>query len=253
MLLRPVLEAVADGLVRGRPHLVRPPRLEQLPLAERKPHVRPEVFVRRAEEDVDVPAGDVDRAVRPVVDGVGPGERADTVRKLDDPADVRRRSDRVRGDRKGDDAGSLGELALEVVEVERQILVHADEADDDPEVVLELEPGGDVRVVVELRHEHLVAARERSGETAREQEVERGHGRPERDLVGVAVEEATRRDARALDQLHGAHARLVRERRCSRCPRAGSARSRRSPRPGTGCRPARRRTQAAGRERTFAS
>ena len=33
-----------------------------------------------------------------------------------------------------------------------------------PEVVLELEPGGDVRVVVELRHEDLVAAAERAGE-----------------------------------------------------------------------------------------
>ena len=107
MLLRPVLEAVADGLVRGRPHLVRPPRLEQLALAEREPHVRPEVLVRRAEEDVDVPAGDVDRPVRPVVDGVGPGERAGAVRKLDDPADVGRRPDRVRGDRKGDDARPL--------------------------------------------------------------------------------------------------------------------------------------------------
>ena len=93
VLLRPVLEAVPDGLVRGGPHLVRPPRLEQLPLAEREPDVRPEVLVRRAEEDVDVPGGDVDRPVRPVVDGVGPGERAGAVRELDDPGDVGRRPD----------------------------------------------------------------------------------------------------------------------------------------------------------------
>ena len=46
------------------------------------PHVRPEELVRRAEEHVDVPAGDVDRAVRPVVDGVRPGERAGAVREL---------------------------------------------------------------------------------------------------------------------------------------------------------------------------
>jgi hypothetical protein len=76
VLARPELEAVADGIVRGRAHLVRPPRLEQLALAERQAHVRPEVLVRRADEHVDVPGGHVDRPVRRVVDRIGPGERA---------------------------------------------------------------------------------------------------------------------------------------------------------------------------------
>src|SRR5207245_1740274 len=64
------LEAVAERLVRGGPHLVGPPRLEQLPPPEGEAEVRPEELVRRADEDVDAPGGDVDRPVRPVMDGV---------------------------------------------------------------------------------------------------------------------------------------------------------------------------------------
>ena len=125
-----------------------PQALEQLTLAERHPHVRAEELVRRAEEHVDVPAGDVDRAVRPVVDGVGPGERAHAVRQLDHSRDIGGRADSVRGDREGDHLRALGELRLQVVQVEREVLVHAGEADDDAEILGELEPRRDVRVVV---------------------------------------------------------------------------------------------------------
>ena len=70
--------------------------------------------------DVAVPRDDVDRAVRPVVDGVDPGERAGLVRELDDARGCRERADRVRGGREGDDARALGRaLRGEVVEVER--------------------------------------------------------------------------------------------------------------------------------------
>ena len=157
MLAGAELVAVPDGLVRGRAHLVRAPRGEQVLLAERHPHVRPVELVRRAEEDVDVPGGDVDRAVRAVVDGVGPGERADAVGELDDPPDVGRGADGVGGDREGDDARAVAELRGEAVVVEREVVVHVDLADDDAEVVLQREPRRDVAVVVELRHEHLVA------------------------------------------------------------------------------------------------
>ena len=247
MLRGAVLEAASDRVVRGRPHLVRLQALEEVALAEQHPHVRPEELVRRAEEHVDVPAGDVDRAVRAVVDGVRPGERAGAVRELDDPRHVGSRADRVRRDREGDDARPLGELRLEVVEVEREVVVHAREADDDADVLREREPRGDVGVVVEPGAEDLVTRLQRAPERAREQEVERGHARPEGDLARVALQEAAGGVVRALDQLDRADARLVRARRCSRCPRGGSPRSRRSPRPGTGCRRARRRTPACGR------
>ena len=125
MLQRAVLEAAADRLVGGRAHLVRAQALEQLPLAEEHAHVRAEELVRGAEEHVDVPAGDVDRAVRPVVDRVRPGESACSVRQLDDSGDVRCRPDRVRGDRERDDLRAVGELRLQVFEVEREIVVHS--------------------------------------------------------------------------------------------------------------------------------
>ena len=77
------------------------------------------------------------------------------------------RADRVRRDRERDDPRPLGELPLEVVVVEREVVVDLDEADDDAEVVGELEPRRDVRVVVELRHEHLVARAQRRAPSAR--------------------------------------------------------------------------------------
>ena len=210
VLLRPVLEAVPDRLVVGRAHLVGPEALEELALAERHPHVRPEELVRRAEQHVDVPTRDVDPPVRAVVDGVRPRERAGAVRELDDPGDVGRRPDRVRRDREGDHPRPLGELRLEVVEVEREVVVHASEADDDAEVLLERQPRRHVGVVVEPGADDLVARSELPAERAREQEVERGHALAEGDLVGMAGEEAAGGGAGALDQLDGADAGLVR-------------------------------------------
>ena len=149
-----------------------------------EPEMRAEELVRRAEQHVDVPARSVDPAVRAVVDGVRPGERAGAVRELDDPCHVGRRPDGVRGDRERDDARPLGQLRFEVVEVEREVVVHAGEADDDAEVLLQRQPRGDVRVVVEPRADDLVAALELPAERAREQEVERRHARPDATSSG---------------------------------------------------------------------
>jgi hypothetical protein len=184
--------------------------LEDVALAEGQAHVRPEELVRRAEEHVDVPRRDVDRPVRPVVDGVAPRERAGTVRELDDPRDVRLRPDGVRRDREGDHARPLRELRLEVAEVEREVVVHAREADDDAEILGERQPRRHVRVVVEPRAEDLVAHAQVAAERTGEQEVERGHALPEGDLVRMAGEEAAGRGPRVLDQLHRPDARLVR-------------------------------------------
>ena len=82
--------------------------------------------------------------------------------------------------------------ALEVVVVEREVVRHVDEADDDPEVVLQLEPRRHVRVVVELRHEHLVARAQRPREGAREQEVEAVMLGPNATSSGSAAEEVGR-------------------------------------------------------------
>ena len=135
------LEAAAERLVRGRTTLTGSPRLEQLGVAERESEMRPEELVRRAEQHVDAERGDVDRPVRCVVDGVGPGERAGGVGQLGDPRGVRERADGVRGERERDHARPIGELPLEVGEVERRVVVQVDEIDAEVEVVCELEPG----------------------------------------------------------------------------------------------------------------
>ena len=200
---------MADRLVGRRPHLVRPPRSDQVLLAERHPHVRPVELVRRAEQHVDVPGGHVDRAVRAVVDGVGPGERSDAVRELDDALHVGRRADRVGRHRERDDAGAIVELRLEAVVVEREVVVDVDLANDDAEVVLEREPRRDVAVVVEPGHEHLVARLQLAGERAREQEVERGHALAERHLVARAAEERACLLVREIDERARPAGRLV--------------------------------------------
>ena len=74
------------------------------------------------------------------MDGIRPGERAGGVRELDDARRVGvvptafeaigKATTRVRS-----------ELRLEVVEVEREIVVDAGEADDDLEILLQRQPG----------------------------------------------------------------------------------------------------------------
>ena len=61
----------------------------------------------------------------------------------------------------------LGQLPLEVGEVERRVVVQVDEADRQVEVVRELEPRRDVAVVVEPRDEDLVARPAGSGRASR--------------------------------------------------------------------------------------
>ena len=145
------LETGADGLVRRGAHLVRPPACGDRLAHEPEAQVRAVELVRRAEQHVDAEVGDVDRPVRAVVHGVRPGERSDALRELDDARDIGERADGVRRERERDDARAVGELPLEVVVVERRVVVQLDEADLQVEVVRELEPRRDVAVVVELR------------------------------------------------------------------------------------------------------
>ena len=189
MLAGSELEAAADRLVRRGSHLVGSPAAHELLATERHPHVRPEELVRRADQHVAAPGGDVDRPVRPVVHCVDPGERARVVRELDDPLHVWRRPDRVRGGREGNHPGLVGQLRLEVVVIETEVISDVHEVDDDPDIALDLQPGCDVRVVVEARHEHLVARPQRPRKSACKQEVQRSHALAERNLARVTVHE----------------------------------------------------------------
>ena len=177
------LEARADGLGRGGPHLVRAPALEDFGAPEREPEMRAEELVRRAEEHVDAERGDVDRPVRRVVHRVGPGERADGVRELRDAARVDERPDAFDASGNATTRVRSLELRLEIVEVERRVVAELDELHGEIEVVRELEPRRDVPVVVELRREDLVAGAELAADRARQREVERRHVLAEDDLV----------------------------------------------------------------------
>ena len=128
--------------------------------ANASPRCGPQYLYGEQIEHVGADGRHVDRAVRRVVHGVDPGERAGLVRELDDARGVDERADGVRGPREGDDARPRRELPCEVVVVERAVLLDLREADDDAEVALELEPGSDVRVVVEPRDDDLVALAE---------------------------------------------------------------------------------------------
>ena len=108
----------------------------------------------------------------------------------------------------------------------------------------EREPRRDVRVVVEPRHEDLVAGLELARERAREEEVERRHVLAERDLARVAAEERARALVRCVDQRVGPPRRLVGRADVRVVLAEVAARSRRSPRRGTASRPGRRRTRA---------
>jgi len=144
------------------------------------------------------------------VDGVGPGERPGRVRQLRHALDVRERPDGVRRDREGDDARAAAQLPLEVVEIERRVVV--DVREDDPEVLVvrELEPRRHVPVVVELRDDDLVACLPVARSGAGEREVQRRHVRAEDRLLGPAAKEVGGGQARLRDERFRAPAGLVR-------------------------------------------
>jgi hypothetical protein len=131
------------------------------------------------------------------------------VRELDDARDVRLRADGVRGRRERNDARPRRELRREIVEIEREVVVHVRVPDDDPDVLGEREPRRDVRVVVEPREQHLVSRLELARERAREEEVHGRHARPERDLPRVAAQERRRALVRLGDERVRAPRRLV--------------------------------------------
>ena len=84
---------------------------------------------------------------------------------------------------KRDDLRLLRDLRLEIVVVESAVLLaQVGIAHDEVEVVGELEPGRDVRVVVEAGDDDLVAGSELATQGPREREVERRHVLAEADL-----------------------------------------------------------------------
>ena len=111
-------------------------------------------------EHVDAGRGDVDRPVRPVVDGVDPGERSGLVRESGDLRDGRDGADRVRRPGEGDDARPVGEERREVRDVEAAVVVDLGEAHREAACRGPARARGRRSVVVESRADDLVARRQ---------------------------------------------------------------------------------------------
>jgi hypothetical protein len=126
------------------------------------------------------------------VDRVHPGERPGIVRELAHAPGVGDGTDRVRRPGERHHLGARPELALQVREVERGVVVQRDVPDHQVPVVRDLQPGGDPGVVVQAGHQDLVAGPERARGGPGQREVQRGHVRPEDHFVRLAAEEPGR-------------------------------------------------------------
>jgi len=140
------------------------------------------------------------------VHGVHPGERPGVVGEIAHPPGVGNRADRVRRPGEGDHPGPRPELAFQVREVERGVVVQRDVPDHQVPVVRDLQPWRDPGVVVQAGHQDLVARGEGARGGPGHREVQRGHVRAEDDLVRLAAEEPGRLVLGLLEDLPDADA-----------------------------------------------
>ena len=168
------------------PDLERRQAVEYLGLAIQRAEVRPEPLVGAAHQEVGVEGADIDRAVRRVGDRIDVGQGADLVGARDDVADRVDRPDRVAGETDGDQLRMAVQLALEVLEVEGQVvLADVDLAHGHPAVGGHRLPGADVGLVVEGRDHDLVARLERRADAPTDVQGQRRHVVAELDLLGA--------------------------------------------------------------------
>ena len=173
--------------------------------------MRAEEFVGRADQDVDPRRRHIDRAV---------GAKWTASTQASAPASCARSATRrtsVSEPTAFEAHGNAttfvrsGHLRLEIGVVERAvILAEVGVAHDEVEIVGELEPGGDVGVMVEPCDHDLVAGREVAANGSRQREIQRRHVLAETDLRGRGSEKARRRLVRGVDDFVAPPARLER-------------------------------------------
>ena len=196
--------------------------------------VRAVPLVGGAGERVGAERGEVERPVRGGGDRVERDARAGGVRGGDDRVELRHRADRVRrgGDR--DPARALREHGLDGRGGQRErVAIGLRPAHRRAGALGRDHPGTHVRVVVQARHDDLVARRQRPPDGGREPHRHRGHRRAEGDVVAGPRRTAGRRRRAPARRTRRSRARRRTRRRGWR--RARSASSRPSPR--SRCRP----------------
>ena len=170
--------------VLDRPQLVRLPRLEQLAAYPEHPLVRTEELVRRGGHEVGAEPVQIDQPVLRCVDAVERDERADRLRAGDQVGRRRDRAHGVRRERERDQPRPLGELGVERVDVERDVVrAHVDPPHGRARVAGRQDPRPDVRVVVQARHDDLVAGPQGPGERSRDVQQQARRVLAEHDLV----------------------------------------------------------------------
>ncbi|VXA92680.1 hypothetical protein MICRO8M_10065 [Microbacterium sp. 8M] len=107
--------------------------------------------------EVDAEGGQVERQVRGRLARVEHGERADFACERDDLGDRVDDAEHVGDVREGDDARAGSDDLGRVIEIEGAVIADPDHAQDGACAGRELLPGDDVRVVLGLGHDELVA------------------------------------------------------------------------------------------------
>jgi hypothetical protein len=111
------------------------------------------------------------------------------------------RADGVGGEREGDELRAIGQLRIERVEVQRDVvLTNIHPSDGGAGVARREQPGPDVRVVVQPGHDDLVPRSPRPSERARQMQQQRRCVLAEEHLARVAAEEVGPRPAGVGDQ-----------------------------------------------------
>src|SRR5437763_10544646 len=124
--------------------------------------MRPEELVGRAGEEVRAERSHVDADMCRVVDAVNVDECADLMRRRSDRGNIRHRSEQVRRRGYRDEPGPVTQLGYDVRNGKlSRLLVERNPAHDGANGVRGDHPGPDVRVVVETRHDDLLARRPR--------------------------------------------------------------------------------------------
>src|SRR5262245_8055145 len=142
-----------------------------------------EKLVRRADQEIAPPGRDVDERVRRMMHGIEEDQRAGLVSESGNLRNGVARADRVGSAANRHELGLRGELALQVVEVQRAVLaVNADTLNGRPSILRSAHPGGDVGIMIELRDDDFIARHPARGERTAQGERQRRHVGAEDDL-----------------------------------------------------------------------